>query len=145
MCCSVKAESEISSSGLENFQQVVQTFHALLADKKIRTVSRGEKNLPKLNYTVKGNYVYIQNYQSYLNYCNRKLPQLIKFFTLKLGCAIEHTDKHLRIRGNLKIELIKFTERQFYLKEILCVYCGSPETERIDNQIFCSNCSQTKS
>lgn len=126
------------------FNENCQAFYNLIKDKEIKNLSRGQQNLPKLNYAVRGNYVYIENHQAFLNYCNRKLVHLTKYFTQKLGCAIEHTSNYLRIRGNLKLDLIKHAEKQFYLKEVLCTFCNSPETERTQNEISCFNCHQNR-
>lgn len=127
-----------------DFIDSCETFYALMEGKVIKKTIRGQQNLPKLKYTVKGNYTYIENYQALLNYCNRSIAHLTRFFTLKLGCAMEHQQQLLRIRGVAKKDSLKHVEKQFYYKEVLCFYCNSPETKRNGAEIMCLNCNQTR-
>lgn len=138
-------KTELDKEVLEQFKEDCDLFLELMKDKVIKQTARGEENLPRLRYTVKGNYLYVENYQTFLNYCNRSAPHLIKFFNTKLSCLVELLDSVIRIRGNIKLDLIRQIEKQFYLKEVLCPFCTSPETKRLSStEITCLNCNQSR-
>lgn len=126
------------------FLDNVNTFFNAIKDKKIQKVSRGTYTLPRLNYKIQGNYVYIENYQSLLNFTNRNIQVLSKYMANKLGCIAQHTSSYFRLKGHLKIDKIRAIEKLYYTKEVLCAFCSSPDTQRKEDIIYCVSCQKER-
>lgn len=125
----------------QQFRILCENFITKVQGKKIVEKSRGQKKLPKIEYNIVGKYVYLENYQSYLKFCNRDLSVFIKFMGSKLSTPIESGANHIRFRGNLKLKELKNAEKLFFIKEVLCPNCESPETVRQEGKIICFACN----